>query len=491
MLSKGIDTFAIVGIEGASITFSIPDDYGDGTQSAPYSWSSGPQPVFQLGNIQLYEDDIPVLSHYGQFTWTAQVSGQTVGTQFWEIAPSTGSMDTSNGPYNMMQQTGTSNSTGNWALSYGFYDSGSGYSGLSNQDQSWVYLTPDMSNWMGDLVQQHPQIGAGPLSAFVLPGAHDAGMYDTTAIESLSDLATVLGAVVAAVGTLTLGIIVPFLGPLLQILETANNLLLCKALQNFSVTQVNPPAIALDMGVRYFDFRPGYCCEGVPLSGIYHQHAFIPGATYQDFLEGVFGWLLNNPSEVVVISANFQGFAQTSMQPSVATLQQVVNAAQQSAGAQNIKTGGPADLVRSYNDLAHDKMQVIFLNQIDDNPDDPNNVPKYDSYAPAAYATTQVGPILQALAGMNQAGQAGSTYTVMQLQGTSQSASGVAPAVISDDSWSGSSLMMTKAQFDSATYPWLIQNLRNNLGSNQLIVLLNDFCDNALASVAMSIMAAG
>jgi hypothetical protein len=67
----------------------------------------------------------------------------------------------------------------------------------------------------------------------------------------------------------------------------------------------------------------------------------------------------------------------------------------------------------------------------------------------------------------------------------------VAEAVMTDDSWSGSPLMMTKPSFDCATYPWVAANLRTNLGSDQLIVLLNDFTDNALAVYASAIMAAG
>ena len=136
--------------------------------------------------------------------------------------------------------------------------------------------------------------------------------------------------------------------------------------------------------------------------------------------------------------------------------------------------------------------RLILLNQID--PTAPlhstNNTVKYDSYSPAAYATITVSPILKALAAMNTTGQTGSDYTVLQLQGTASTASGVAPAVMTDDSWSGSPLMMTKPSFDCVTYPWVAANLRANLGSNQLIVLLNDFADNALAVYASAIMAA-
>jgi hypothetical protein len=40
--------------------------------------------------------------------------------------------------------------------------------------------------------------------------------------------------------------------------------------------------------------------------------------------------------------------------------------------------------------------------------------------------------------------------------------------------------MMTKPCFDSATYPWVAANLRNNLRSDELVVLLDNFADKAL-----------
>jgi hypothetical protein len=50
-------------------------------------------------------------------------------------------------------------------------------------------------------------------------------------------------------------------------------------------------------------------------------------------------------------------------------------------------------------------------------------------------------------------------------------------------------LMMAKPSFDSATYPLVAANLRNNLRSDQLVVLLNNVADNA--SLVATIMAAG
>jgi len=496
MPSKGIEAFACVSVSGGTVTFTAPD-----TPPTQYTMDSSSAPAIRHGNIQIDESDIGLLDHWGQFAWTAVVNSQTVGSQFWDISPLTGSMSTgSGGPFDLKSQTSSCNSTNNWGLSYGFYDSGDGYTGLTNQDQAWVYLTPNVSNWMRRLVRQYPSIGNAPFCSFVLPGAHDAGSYDVSAIEGLTDLATVLAQMVTAVGLGPLSIVCPYLPAILSALEGATNEILQKALQNFSMTQANNVTLMLDMGVRYFDFRPGYCVTVLSslLTDIYHQHGFIPGATYQSFLEQLFVWLATNPNEIVVVSANFQGFVQSSMQPSIATLENIVTVAQSAAAqtvsaASAIQLGGPQNLSNTYNQLISSNTRLIFLNQID--PAAPlhssNNTVKYDSYSPTAYATITVGPILQALAAMNTAGQVGADYTVLQLQGTASTASGVAEAVMTDDSWSGSPLMMTKPSFDCATYPWVAANLRTNLGSDQLIVLLNDFADNALAVYASAIMAAG
>lgn len=89
----------------------------------------------------------------------------------------------------------------NWAFSYGFYDAGHGVGGLTDQDQSYVYATPDMSHWMGDLARS---MGAAlqnaPFSAFALPGAHDAGMFDPTCVTRMVKNRTFLALLAAALG---------------------------------------------------------------------------------------------------------------------------------------------------------------------------------------------------------------------------------------------------------------------------------------------------
>lgn len=81
-------------------------------------------------------------------------------------------------------------------------------------------------------------------------------------------------------------------------------------------------------------------------------------------------------------------------------------------------------------------------------------------------------------------------YTVLQMQGTSTAigAPVIAPSIatLSDAS---SPLLSTKALFDIATNPWLAQNVANKLSHDQLVVFLNDFVDNCMASTAITVTA--
>jgi len=138
-------------------------------------------------------------------------------------------------------------------------------------------------------------------------------------------------------------------------------------------------------------------------------------------------------------------------------------------------------LSSSYSELIDQKKRLIFLNQIGDGTD----ASKYDSYNASQYETTDVKNILNALNGMNKGGQTANDYTVLQLQGTSTGLTAVIAAAFATLSDASSPLLSTKAMFDKATYPWVLEHGPRNLSPGQLLVLLNDFCDNALATHAI------
>lgn len=342
---------------------------------------------------------------------------------------------------------------------------------LTNHDQSYVYVTPDVSNWMGDLARRNAKIAAARFSTFCLPGSHDAGMYDLTAVGKLTKDAAFLGLLGGLLG--------------LSVAQLSQRFVM-EIVANIGATQKDDVTMQLNLGTRYFDFRPGYCVTGIPIKGVYHQHAFIPGISYEAFAKDLFKWLLAHETEIAVLRIDFSGFVEDKMKPPLGELNNILSKAQSDADAGIIVVGGLADLDTSYGDLIKAKKRLILLKDKAMGVPDPAN--KYDSYNAKVYETTDPKKIIAALDGMSKEGQKGYHYTVLQLQGTASGANGAIPGTLANASKSGSCLMSTKPAFDMQTYPWLIKNVRKKLGDQQMIVFLNDFVDNALAMHAAMVM---
>ncbi len=466
MPSKGLDYYAYLGSSSYSLDFQFPSDWGDDTKHDGFSSYE----QMGHGNHQISEEDIGVSDHYGRYEWVASKNGSSIASRYAEIAPSTGDM----GDSDMGNMLATpSIVTSNYVVSYGFYDAGPGWGSLTNQDQSYVYVTSNHSNWMGD-VAQSTSLGQLPFSHIALPGVHDSGMFDTTEINSLLNDATFISWLASILSPLV-GIAVT------EFLELSHSEWL-HLLVNFAFTQKDNITTMLNLGIRYFDFRPGYCAPGY-LGNLYHQHNFIPGYSYSGFLQDVLNWLKANPTEIVVVSLNFQGFLSTSMQPSLSTLSTYLTNAQNATGTTSILTGDKNDLSRTYSDLCSSNTRLIFLNQVGASDD----ATKYDSYDADTYQTTDVSNVIGALNGMSGSNQSGYDYTVLQLQATAEATGGGIFSNIATISDATSVILSTKAMFDNQTYAWLRQNVANEFGFTQTIVFLNDFGDNALVDIAKDI----
>lgn len=474
---KSIDYYTFLGGEEFSSFIEQPDKRGksdDHRKKTSFAWKPGMP--FQTAFIDISNEDLNVLEKSGRFRWEAHqkraAADVTLGGAFWEISPLTGAMQTKykDSPTNMMDTPSQFSAADNWAYSYGFYDSGAGLGQLTNHDQSYLYITRDVSNWMGDLTNRDPGFAASPLRTFVLPGSHDAGMYDMSAVDKIAHNSAFLGFIFGLAGFATAKLAEPFAKEIAQ---------------NFAMTQKDQVARQLDMGARYFDFRPGTCAPGIPLGGIFHQHGPIPGVVYDHFLREMFTWLKAHPTEIAVVCVGFAGFTADSMKPSYDDLNVTLKGAQNAVYGGSIQIGDHRDFQTSYKDLIESGKRLLVLYAPETGA--PVTAAKYDSYSPQVYETTKSSNIVGALNTMSKAGQAGYDYTVLQLQGTASSV-GVAGTIF-NASKSGSPLMSTKTAFDSATYPWIVDNARKKLGDGQLIVLLNDFVDNALTLHAMKTMA--
>ena len=136
---------------------------------------------FQLSDVK---GNFQILG--GKFAWEVVNSSRVLFRRFAEIIPFAGNLLRSN-LKNMMSTR--SIVTPDYSLSYGFYDCGMRAlaNHLTNQDQSYVYLTGNYSEWMKDLASEKPEFLDRPLNVLALPGAHDAGMFETFNFKQLLD----------------------------------------------------------------------------------------------------------------------------------------------------------------------------------------------------------------------------------------------------------------------------------------------------------------
>lgn len=464
MASKGVDYY----------TFSSNDYFSVNVTGPKVGGVSGPSNNFRHQNFQIDSGNISgILSFDGTLAWQALQNGAVLLGGSQEISSLTGNLG-GGSMANMLKTPSTV--TSGYAVSYGFYDAGPGVKPLTDQDQLYVYVTDSHANWMGTLAEAMPALSAAPLNSFVLPGAHDAGMFT---------LSTVTGILAGPDATklLTALSVLSVFGTLLGDLTMAQA---PRAIANLALTQKDTIPTMLDLGIRYFDYRPGTLYPKIASfnPGVrYHQHSVIPGYAYVAFLQDVIAWLDTHPTEIVVVSANTQGFSDAAMKPTAAQVQQDLDQA-----IANVKPASPlvigdkTALTQSYAQLVASHTRLIFLNQIE------GETSKYDSYNDGAYATVDPATIIGALAGMNAAGQKGHDYTVLQMQGTATSAgNGVIAAAVTSLSDASSPLLSTKGRFDAVTNPWLLENVPKNLSNDQLVVLLNDFADNGMTQTAIDL----
>jgi hypothetical protein len=467
MFTKGIEYYVFLDSDEYGVTFYAPG-------LAPVSYrSSSPM---SRGNFQIFE---------GKFAWEIDSAGQVLFGRFAEINAFLGNLLSSD--LNDMLST-RSIVTPDYALTYGFYESGiRGFANhLTNQDQSYVYLTSNYSEWMKDLAIENPKFLDSPLNVLALPGAHDAGMFETFNFKLLLGNEDFLN-------KLSSSLFVPLESESEGISSFDIAGYVERIVINLACTQKDDICTMLNLGIRYFDFRPGYCflpLRAVPELGnnIFHQHGFIPGHKFYDFLCDIFKWLAMHPEEIVILNLNFQGFEEVSMKPGIDDIMKQVQSAQLNTNTLNIAIGDKADLSVPIRLLLGENKRLIFLNQINSAAD----AQKYDSYTESFYATTDVNRILAALDRMQSDPPNSETYIVLQLQGTSTADPVVCSTSISDAISPGSSdamspLMSTKAIFDNSTYPWIANKVPGKFSPNYLLVFLNDFVDNALVKHAIDI----
>lgn len=340
-------------------------------------------------------------------------------------------------------------------------------------DQAYCYVSTCKQIWMGDLnlANTNPYV-----SNLVLPGVHDSGMWEldpniiagSALLTAILPLFPIVGNVLAAV-----------------VGSTADNII-----RSLAVTQKDTPSDLMNMGIRFFDFRPAT----VTITGdVRHVHGPIPGALFSDFLNQVVTFLNANPTEVVFVQVSDSGISTSIATP--LTIDAVNSMVQTAVELQNCSSQTIDDTSvlnkMVWNDLISGG-QLVVLNKYS------SSYSVNDSYSDGTYQQSMTDPNYIAAAIQNTLPNISHTsMTSLQCQDTASgyvinnwSSFLLSPSWLTDIFLSdkGSVLADTKAIFDFSAYTLLSDSpnaaqIQNSAG---IISVINDFADVASVDLCIS-----
>lgn len=351
-------------------------------------------------------------------------------------------------------------------------------------DRAYIYIGSNHKNWMKDL---RPNT---KISQLVLPGAHDAGMNYlglNNRYEMIMKIIT--GALLAIGGVSTL---------ILKLIQSHAE----QFSESVAVTQKDSFNNMLQIGIRFFDFRPGK--NLVWKDEIRHIHSIFPGNTLNNFLKSVIKFLTDNKSEVVFVEIKDSGFNDLAKKAGIKkklfefidekTLKTSIEEAFKSVAP---KSELKYTIVRNITSMHHQTLanlrgtnkRLIFIYN-------PNKV--NDSYG-NGNANRDVKKIsfLKNKLEVTLRKKGEFSYTTLQLQSdivgyifdNIKSCTGFLRAAAASPSRSGSPLNLIKPKYDCHTYGWLAESGMKELikSHENPIVLLNDFVDVALTERAIAL----
>lgn len=414
----------------------------------------------------------------GRFQWTVYRDGVEVASAFNNINALTGKL--APGSTMLATQHFTPIHTQDAIITYGFYDAGHGEAGLTNHDQCYVTIGPlTLASWMGEVAPPGSSEEQKPFSRLCLVAPHDNGMNTMQnvdlVVQSLDE------------GALDeLRVHLPHLKWFSHIPDSVLIHMLPNIVYGVAVTQKKTITLMLELGARYFEFRPAYL---LPLfertshleNKLYFQHACIPGMAFDNFLEEQVTFLDNHPTEICVIHIRHDNIPKECRLPTEEELAIMFNNACGAAKNAPLSWGGRELFSQSISALRETGKRLIVL----------RNAEKYDSWTAEAYATLHVDPILKRFEAMTTDGQqleSSGDLTILQCQATSQSIKEVLVYSILTSNAASSCLTSTKADLDRQTLPWLKANMNQRLRADgKLCVILNDFIDSATTETGMEL----
>jgi hypothetical protein len=466
MPSKGVQVYTYIAVQGCTVELSVPQQTV--VKQALNVFSSDDLEVDAANISSFFDKD-------GRFTFNVSHNGTQLTEQWVEVNALTGLV--SDGTMTTIAQTPSILSNG-ILICYGFYVAGSGEEGLPSRHQCYVTVTPNYAGWMGSVAPLGSPQAAKPFSQLVLPAVHDVGM------NSMQNCDAVLQHAGGAVINLML--------PGNKVLEALANDISSGAVMDIApnivaslaITQKDVLATLLQIGARYFEFRPAHCHKDIlPVSPLpdklYFQHSAIPGMAYDQFLHDTVSFLVANPTEIVVVQLRWDGVPAECARPTDKELSDYLNSAL-AISKGSVIAGGLTDLQNAtISQLRSERKRLIML----------NNVNSLSTYTDAGNATLNgdsiVAEFQKLLTPQNET--PGTAFINIQCQATATNITGAVVYSILTASVSTSCLLSTKGICDSKTLPWVRANTTKVCKKGELVVIMNDFFDGGTADVAVAL----
>lgn len=298
MPSKGVQAYTYIAAPGCSIELSVP-----GQTVVKHE-------LHQFWNGDLEVDSAHIDSFFnktGRFTFKVLHHGKLVTEQYMKVNAITGSADEGT-MVSIADTHSILHRDPDVIVSFGFYEAGHGLDLLPGRHQCYITVTPNYSNWMGRVAPIGSPQKDQPFRKLVLPAAHDVGMNSMQSCNAV--LRHAGGAVVRTLleGNEAYGKVLSELADALSgpgVAAIAPNIV-----ASLAITQKDPLRTILALGARYFEFRPAFTHREVRQhlpDKLYFQHSAIPGMAYDEFLSEVVRFLLDNPTEIVVVQNRWDG----------------------------------------------------------------------------------------------------------------------------------------------------------------------------------------
>jgi len=459
MPSKGVQCYSYVAVPGYQIEFSVP-----GT-----SINRNQLRAFSCDHLEVDKDKIRGAFNFtGTFSFKVTHNGSQIACESVNINTLTGNLEA--GTLKTIENQ-TSVVTNEAIVCYGFYDAGPGVADLPKSDQCFVTVTPNYSNWMGEVAPPGSQQASKPFSKLFLPAAHDIGMNSMQSADTvlksnaLVEVMTTINPVFAKIAGMMSHEAVMLIAP--------------NIIRGLAITQKDTLTTILGIGARYFEFRPAYLHKVIrpdhPIPDVlYFSHSAIPGMPYTQFLHDTVTFLVSHPDEIVVVQLRWDGVPADCAHPSDQELADCLNAA--------LSTSNGAVAAGSVDDMRHltiaqlrdQRKRLILFGPTD----------SYSTYTDAANATLDGRSIVAEFEKVNPKVQAGKPFTNLQCQATATNLPEVVAYSVLAANADSSCLLATKPICDDKTLPWISANA-GRLDEGELVVVMNDFFDGATADVAV------